>query len=73
MLDWFVAMALLACGLTAVLSATRYNKYLVSYDEPGSFMFLLFGRTGLRIFWLIIGLILMIAGVLVLAQDISNI
>lgn len=71
-MEWLVSLALIGCGLAAIFLSVRHNRYLVSYDEPGSVMFFLFGRTGLRVFWVIFGLALTIAGILVIARGIYN-
>ena len=66
MVEWLVAFLLIVCGGLAIFLAVRYNRYLSSYDEPGSVMYYFFGRTGFRIFWVIFGLALALAGILVL-------
>lgn len=59
-------------GAAAIHFAVRHNKYLVSYNEDRSLMFYLFGRTGLRVFWVIFGLLMLIAAILVAAEGIRN-
>ena len=72
-MEWIAAGVLILCGAGAVFAAVRYNKYLVSYNEPGSVMFYLFGRTGLRVVWIIFGLAMLLAGLLVAARGIASI
>lgn len=68
--ELILALLLVVCGSTAVFAAMRYNRYLVSHDEQGSVMFFLFGRTGLRVFWVVFGLLLVIGGILVFARGV---